>query len=140
MIITEEFLDSHPEAVFVFGDNLLRRGTAGAAKLRHHKQSLGVITKKYPDNKDSSFYTPEEYRIIFEAEFGALKRRILAHPRKTYYISQLGSGLANRFNIWEEVIKGDLESLENLPNVVLLWKRQLENSAGGSDIPSVDFI
>lgn len=58
-IVDEEFLNSNPNAIFVFGDNLIRRGTGGAAKLRHHPQTYGFVTKKLPNNNDASFFTPE---------------------------------------------------------------------------------
>jgi hypothetical protein len=41
---------------------------------------------------------------------------------KTFYISQLGGGLANRFHIWERIVKKGLEkALSQYENVVFLW-------------------
>lgn len=74
LIITQEFLDSNPDAYFVFGDNLIREGCGGAAALRHHPHAVGFITKKFPDNKDESFYRPEEYSPIFFEELHKLKK------------------------------------------------------------------
>lgn len=45
-IVTKQFLDNNPNAIFVFGDNLLRVGYGGAAILRDHPQTYGFITKK----------------------------------------------------------------------------------------------
>ena len=58
--ITQRFLDTNPNAYFIFGDNIERQGHGGAAKLRDHPHTIGFITKKFPDNNDSSFYKPEE--------------------------------------------------------------------------------
>src|SRR5687767_8564095 len=102
--ITREDLDQNPSWVFVFGDNLIRKGYGGAARLRDHAQSYGFITKKYPDWNDSSFYTPEEYESIFEVEFAKLCTLIEANPHKKYIVSRLGSNLANRFGIYEAII------------------------------------
>ena len=120
--ITEKFLNEHPEAVFVFGDNLLRFGKGGAAKLRDHSGSYGFITKKYPSNHYESFFKVEEYRPIFETELRFLVEEIKHSPEKTFYVSKLGGGLANHHRIWEEVIKDGLEKgLKKFPNVVFLW-------------------
>lgn len=120
--ITQEFLDNAPNAYFVFGDNLERYGHGGAAKLRDHPHAIGFITKKFPDNKDESFYKPEEYSPVFFEELEKLKRIIQKRPDKTFYISQLGGGLANRYKIWEKLIRHNLvRSLTDLDNVVFCW-------------------
>lgn len=120
--ITQEFLDNNSSAYFVFGDNLERRGHGGAAKLRDHPHAIGVITKKFPDNKDESFYKPEEYSPVFFEELGKLKKIIQKRPDKIFYISQLGGGLANRYKIWEKLIRHNLvRSLTDLDNVVFCW-------------------
>ena len=119
--ISEEDLDNHPDWIFVFGDNLIRRGYGGAAKLRDHAQSYGFITKKYPDWKDASFYTPEEYHPIFVQELAKLVKVIQDNPNKMFIISKLGSNLANKFGIYEAVIRDRLIDLkETHGNVVLM--------------------
>lgn len=123
-LMTKEFLDSNPKAIFVFGDNTIRQGYGGAAILRDHPQSYGFITKKYPDNEDKSFYQPKEYAIVFFDELVKLREKIQDDPFKKFYISQLGGGLANKYNIWEKVIKNGLEkNLQEFPNVVFLWEK-----------------
>lgn len=123
-IMTEDFLNQNKRAIFVFGDNTLRQGYGGAAALRDHPQSYGFITKKYPDNHDTSFYRPNEYSSIFFGELVILKEWIREDPFKTFYISQLGAGLANKYHIWENIIKQGLEkNLQQYPNVVFLWDK-----------------
>ena len=120
--ITQNFLDETPNAYFVFGDNLERRGYGGAAKLRDHPHSIGFITKKFPDNKDESFYKPEEYSAVFFEELSKLKIIIQKRPDKIFYISQLGGGLANRYRIWEKLIRHNIvRSLSGLENVIFCW-------------------
>ena len=122
-IMSEDFLDKNKRAIFVFGDNTLRQGYGGAAALRDHPQTYGFITKKYPDNHDTSFYKPEDYNSIFFDELIKLRVLISDEPFKTFYVSQLGAGLANKYNIWEKVIKEGLEkNLQQYPNVVFLWE------------------
>jgi len=120
--ITQEFLDTNLNAYFIFGDNLERRGHGGAAKLRDHPHAIGFITKKFPDNNDSSFYKPEEYSAVFFEELEKLKRIVEARPDKTFYISQLGGGLANKYFIWQKLIRHNLvKVLENYENVIFCW-------------------
>ena len=121
MIITKEYLLRNPDHIFVFGDNITRKGMGGAAKLRYLENTYGFITKKYPNNYDSSFYRPDEYQKVFDIEFGKLFAAITNNKDKTYLISKLGSGLANKYNIWEQIIKRGLIQLDDYSNVTLLW-------------------
>lgn len=118
--VTEEFLRANPNVVFVFGDNSIRRGKGGAAKLRDEPNTYGFITKKYPNNGDESFYRPLEYVELFYAELLKLAREIEKNSAKTYLISKLGGGLANRYHIYEEVIEPGLKKLELLNNVIVM--------------------
>jgi hypothetical protein len=123
LIITQKFLDNNPNAYFVFGDNLERCGYGGAAKLRDHPHSIGFITKKFPDNHDGSYYKPEEYSPVFFEELKKLKTIIEKRPDKMFYISQLGGGLANKFYIWQRLIRHNLvRDLENFDNVIFCWR------------------
>ena len=126
LTITHEFLDTNPNAYVIFGDNLIKKGFGGAAKLRDHPHAIGFITKKFPDNKDESFYRPEEYSPVFFEELEKLKVLIKRKPEKTFYITQLGGGLANKFSIWQKLIHHNLVmALEKFDNVVFCWKDNL---------------
>jgi hypothetical protein len=128
-IVTKEFLDKNKDAIFVFGDNLTRKGYGGAAALRDHPQAYGFITKKRPDNHDLSFYRPHEYEITFKKEIVKLKEYIEQHPSCTFYISQLGGMLANKYFIWQQVIKSGLMiEFGQYPNVIFLWNEAGNNS------------
>jgi len=120
--ITTQYLWSHQNEVFVFGDNNKRVGCGGAAKLRGEPNTYGFITKKAPDHNDGSYYHPEEYEGVFVREYVKLHNEIKTHPEKKYLISKLGAGLANRYHIFEKIIEPNLKSgLEHLPNVEFLW-------------------
>lgn len=122
IIITTEFLDRNPNAYFIYGDNLIREGYGGAAILRDHPHSIGFITKKFPSNEDTSFYKPEEYSPVFFEELKKLEKIVKSRPNKTFYISQLGGGLANRYRIWEKLIQHNLTlTLEKYENVIFCW-------------------
>ena len=121
MIITKEYLRNHLNHIFVFGDNTIRRGYGGAAALRDEPNTYGFITKKFPDNEVSSFYTVDEYKKIFENELFLLEEEILKHPDKLYLISPVGSGLANKFGIFEAIIDEGLKYLKKYINVKFLY-------------------
>ncbi len=121
-VITEEYLDSHPEFIFVFGDNLDEKGLGGAAKLRYHKQALGFLTKKHSDDKDESFFRCDNYIDWYLKSVASLRDKIKLQPDKTFLISKLGAGLANRYGIFEKIIEPTLKSfLSDCQNVEFLW-------------------
>lgn len=119
--VTKEFLRANPNVVFVFGDNLLRYGKGGAAKLRDEPNTYGFITKKAPNNKDESFYRLEEYRTVFSDEMVKLFTEIQSNRDKIYLISKIGSGLANKYNIYGDLIEPTLiKVLGRMKNVILM--------------------
>ena len=121
--VNHEFLDHNPEAYYIYGDNIERKGRDDLAKLRLHPHALGFITKKFPDDDDSSFYKPEEYSAIFFEELNKLVKIVEKRPDKTFYISPLGSSnRANRYRIWELLICHNLTAkLEKFDNVIFCW-------------------
>ncbi len=119
--ITKEYLRNHLNFVFIFGDNLDRKGKRGAATLRDEPNTFGFITKKHPDNLDSSFYKPKEYKRVFTNELTNLLRTIESNTNVTFLVSKLGAGLTNRYKIWEKIIQPGLEQLKPYPNVKLLY-------------------
>lgn len=118
--VTEKFLRDNPNVTFVFGDNLIRKGKGGAAKLRDEPNAYGFITKKYPNNDDGSFYRPPEYAELFYSELLQLAKEIEKNPERTYLISKLGGGLANKYKIYEVIIESGLKKLELFENVIIM--------------------
>jgi hypothetical protein len=128
IIITEEILNSEPNAFFVYGDNVKRIGLGGAAKLRNHPRAIGFVTKKEPTNNQGACFTPEEYAKPFFDQLDQLSTHIKNGPNNKFYISKLGSGLANRYWIWERVISHNLQDeLGGYDNVVFCWDQNDEN-------------
>ena len=117
-----KYLRENPDHIFVFGDNTLRRGKKGAAMMRDEPNAYGFITKKYPSYANDAYYKPSEYKQVFEKELNKLQYMIELHPESTFLISQLGSGLANKYGIWGKVISKGLESLRKYNNVKFLFE------------------
>ena len=119
--ITREFLDNNSHAYFIFEDNIDRQDHSDESQLRDHPHSIGFITKKFSDNKDESFYKPEEYASVFFEELLKLKILIQKRPSNMFYISKLGVK-ANRYKIWEKLIRHNLvRNLFDFDNVVFCW-------------------
>lgn len=52
-----ELCQANPDKVYVFGDNLIRAGTAGQACIRREYNSFGVPTKRYPAVTEHSYFS-----------------------------------------------------------------------------------
>lgn len=121
-VVTKSFLIENQNFIFVFGDNLLRVGKGGAAKLRDCKNAYGFITKRNPSRADNAYYKSFEYKDVYTREIHNLKRMIKANPYKYFLVSKVGSGLANRFGVFEQVIEPNIKNdLAEFDNVIFLW-------------------
>ena len=69
-----------------------------------------------------SYYTPANYRVVFEREVSALIDIIKKNQDKEFLISKLGAGLANAYKIFEHIIEPDLPiKLKEFSNIKFLW-------------------
>jgi len=60
--ITRAFVREHRDHIFLFGDNLARRGLGGqAAAMRDESNVVGIPTKKLPSNRENAFFTDAEF-------------------------------------------------------------------------------
>lgn len=60
--IYRQDLQKNPNVLYVFGDNLLRKGMGGqAAHMRGEPNAVGVATKKTPSMSEEAFYSDAEY-------------------------------------------------------------------------------
>ncbi len=56
--ITRDMLKAEPEKLFVFGDNIQRRGCGGQAKeMRGEPNAVGIPTKRFPSMSETAFFT-----------------------------------------------------------------------------------
>jgi len=108
--VTPEFLKNNSNYVFVFGDNLIRHGRGGAAKCRDCENAYGFITKRYPDTRAISYYSTDVYKEVYRDEIIKLRLKIIKNPDKIFLISKIGSGLANKHKIWENVIEPNIKN------------------------------
>ncbi|MFL7901589.1 hypothetical protein ACJ41P_10680 [Azospirillum argentinense] len=66
--ITRQSVRSRPDALFVFGDNLERRGRGGqAAEMRGEPNAVGIPTKRAPRRDESAYFTDDDYSTAVAA-------------------------------------------------------------------------
>lgn len=123
--VTTELLNEEPSAYFIFGDNAALQGNLGGSALRFHPRAIGFVTKKPPGTKPSECFHVDEYTKPFFEQIKQLSNIIKGNPDKKYYISRLGGGAANKYNIWQLLIKHNLEQeYEECGNVVFCWEKE----------------
>lgn len=67
MFITKKDIQEHPTWLYVFGDNLIKRGLGGQAKIcRGEPNTLGIPTKRYPAWEEYAFFKPEDFEEVKE--------------------------------------------------------------------------
>lgn len=92
--ITRVNVRAEKDKIFLFGDNLARRGFGGQAKeMRGEENAVGIPTKKAPSNNANSFFSDKEFAANKQAIDEAFSK---IPPDKTVVIPKagLGTGLA----------------------------------------------
>ncbi len=117
--ITGAFVREHRDHIFLFGDNLARRGFGGqAAAMRGERNALGIPTKKLPSNSDEAFFSDaelEQNKAAIDQAFEHLTR-ISTAPEQIIVISANGLGtgraqLENRAPLTFAYLQKRLEEL-----------------------------
>jgi hypothetical protein len=71
--ITREYVRENRDKLFLFGDNLERRGFGGqAAAMRGEPNAIGIPTKRSPHNSVGAFFSDTEFeqnKIAIDAAF-----------------------------------------------------------------------
>lgn len=57
---SEEIVLAHPDKVFVYGDNLVKKGKAGQAIIRHLPNAMGIPTKRLPSMHSEAFFSDKK--------------------------------------------------------------------------------
>ena len=117
-IITRNKVKENPDVLYLFGDNLLRKGLGGQAKeMRGENNTLGIISKKYPSNNISSFYYDNDFYSwleVFSSDIKNLAEKINSGKYKAIVIPTIGVGLADLPNKAPKIWKYLKATLDNL--------------------------
>ena len=57
---TLDSVKNNPNKLYIFGDNDVKSGKGGQAIIRDLSNAIGIPTKKYPNYKNTSYYTDDE--------------------------------------------------------------------------------
>ena len=93
--ILREDLRNEPEALFVFGDSMARKGLGGQAKeMRYEPNAVGIPTKKHPSMRQDSFFSDIDFSWWVRATKDDFDR-LRDHKGKIVWPSDdIGTGLA----------------------------------------------
>ena len=99
--ITREYVRANADKIFLFGDNLLRKGYGGqAGAMRDEPNAVGIPTKKKPSNAPDAFFSDTEFGqnknaidLAFSELDGRAKGKVIVIPA-----AGLGTGLADLQN------------------------------------------
>lgn len=76
--ITRQFVRTHPDKIFLFGDNLEQRGFGGqAAAMRCEPNAIGIPTKKSPTYSADAFFCDnefEQHKVAIDRAFAQLTK------------------------------------------------------------------
>lgn len=91
---TDEDVKNNKNTIYVFGDNLDRKGTAGQAVIRNNPNAFGIVTKLRPSNDDNSFMSDDSFednKRFIDDDINKLKtfKQKIIFPK-----NGLGTGLA----------------------------------------------
>ncbi len=97
--IIREYVRANRDKLFLFGDNLERRGLGGqAAAMRGEPNAVGIPTKKSPSYKDDAFFSDDEFeqnKAAIDAAFATVSNTVTETIRVIVIPSDgLGTGRA----------------------------------------------
>ena len=86
---------SRPHDLFIFGDNLVRKGTGGQACIRYESNSWGIPTKQFPTMASTAFFYDATFQFN-DVIFNLICLTRCADHFKTIIFPEagLGTGLA----------------------------------------------
>ncbi len=96
--ITRAEIRKHRDRLYVFGDNLERKGYGGQAReCRGEPNAIGIHTKRAPSMKESAFFSDADYELWTEstkAAWNMLRHAVLEGKTVVFPKAGLGTGLA----------------------------------------------
>ncbi|MCJ2128459.1 hypothetical protein [Methylobacterium sp. E-045] len=121
--ITRAMLRAEPDTLFVFGDNLLRKGLGGQAKeMRGEPNAVGIPTKREPTMRPAAFFSDNrssevEFIHASEPDIARLRAHLMKGGTVVLPEDGIGTGLADLERrsprIWAR-LQSDLAELASL--------------------------
>lgn len=93
--ITRAMLRAEPKALFVFGDNLIRRGLGGQAKeMRGEPNAIGIPTKRFPTMEKDAFLKDKDLAEWLERSAFNMGLLVAHEGKIVWPCAGIGTGLA----------------------------------------------
>lgn len=99
--ITRADLRANPDTLYVFGDNMRRRGMGGqAAEMRGEPNAVGIPTKWRPSRTEWDFFRNQDWyeypdiRASIDAAFNEIEAALRAGRHVIFPAAGIGTGLA----------------------------------------------
>lgn len=96
--ITRDMLRAEPNTLFVFGDNMARRGLGGQAReMRGEPNAVGIPTKRAPSMLFEAFFDDSDFDRVaptIDAEFLRLLQHAERGGKIIWPAAGIGTGLA----------------------------------------------
>ncbi|AEQ32694.1 hypothetical protein CE11_00477 [Megavirus courdo11] len=118
---TVDDVKKNPHALFVYGDNDVHVGKGGQAIIRDCVNTIGLPTKKYPNNQLTSFYTDLEYHDNIKKIDYAINNIINLSKKYDYVVlprDGFGTGLAKLKENAPETLNHINQRIEFLKKVI----------------------
>jgi hypothetical protein len=119
--ITREYVRDRPDTIFVFGDNMAKKGFGGQAKaMRGMPNAVGIPTKWSPNNTPDAYFCDNDLVKVapsIEAAFDKIKIHMRQGHDVVIPAAGIGTGLADlsrRAPVIYRFIQDKLAKLERL--------------------------
>jgi len=97
--ITREDLRTSPNTLYVFGDNMERRGLGGQAReMRGERNAVGIPTKWSPHRGESAFFRDSDLEAVrghIDGAFAVLSAHLKKGEDVVFPSDGIGTGLAH---------------------------------------------
>lgn len=94
---TTRDVENHPDWLYVYGDNDIKKGKGGQAIIRDLENTHGIPTKRFPSMSDNSYYSDLDYERqcrCISAAFDTLITRARDYACVVFSGDGLGTGLS----------------------------------------------
>ena len=95
-LISREYVRANRDKLFLFGDNLERRGFGGQARsMRGEPNAIGIPTKKSPSYEDAAFFTDKEFeqnKVAIDRAFAEIAQKAASFETQVIVIPSNGLG------------------------------------------------
>lgn len=125
-LITRAMLRAEPQTLFVFGDNLQRRGLGGqAAEMRGEPNAVGLPTKREPSTHPWAYLRDADLPLVQAAaapDVARLKRHLEAGRDVVWPSAGIGTGRAELAGRAPAIARWYTSVLDELKRIATLTK------------------